>query len=137
MGVERINSLFFLYEMVEMPDFIVIFASLNNNYNFYNMKTTIIENSEKKALVSFAGELDTAAVKNLNTALEPLLADAGKEITLDFNGLEYISSAGMRVLLALNKSAVEKGGKVIIIGMKEDIKQIFQLTGFDNIFEII
>lgn len=101
------------------------------------MKTTIIENSEKKALVSFAGELDTAAVKNLNTALEPLLADAGKEITLDFNGLEYISSAGMRVLLALNKSAVEKGGKVIIIGMKEDIKQIFQLTGFDNIFEII
>ncbi|MCQ2095610.1 MAG: STAS domain-containing protein [Bacteroidaceae bacterium] len=100
------------------------------------MTTKIIENKEKTALVSFSGELDTTAVNDVRTTLEPLMKDPGKEITLDFSQLEYISSAGMRVLLALNKNATATNGKVIIKGMREDIKQLFQLTGFDSIFEM-
>ena len=68
--------------------------------------------------------------------LAPVMNDAGKQIILDFTKLNYIASSGMRMLLMLNKKAREKGGSVTIKGMSEDILQIFQMVGFDNIFNI-
>ena len=68
--------------------------------------------------------------------LAPVMNDAGKQIILDFTKLNYIASSGMRMLLMLNKKAREKGGSVAIKGMSEDILQIFQMVGFDNIFDI-
>ena len=61
---------------------------------------------------------------------------AGKKITLDFTNLDYISSSGLRVLILLNKKAKEQGGHVTIVGMKDNILQIFQIVGFDKIFTI-
>lgn len=100
------------------------------------MTIDIITNDATKALVELAGELDTAAVQGLNEKLNPLMEDAGKQITIDFAKLEYISSAGMRVLLLLNKKASEMGGSVTLTNMSEDILQIFQLVGFDKVFTI-
>lgn len=100
------------------------------------MTVNIIENSENRAIIEFKGELDTVAAQTLTETLAPVMNDAGKQITIDFSGLEYISSAGMRVLLQLNKMANEKDGSVTIIGMSEDILQIFQLVGFDKVFTI-
>ncbi|MBQ0020784.1 MAG: STAS domain-containing protein [Bacteroidales bacterium] len=100
------------------------------------MTINIITNDADKAIVEFAGELDTVAAQGLAEKLSSVMTDAGKAITLDFSKLEYISSAGMRVLLQLNKNAIEKGGNVSITGMSEDILQIFQLVGFDKLFSI-
>lgn len=100
------------------------------------MTINIKENSASKAIVELKGELDTAAVENFKAKIDPIMADAGKQIIIDFTDLEYISSAGMRVLLLLNKNATEKGGSMTIVGMKEDILQIFQMVGFDNMFTI-
>ncbi|MCQ2220988.1 MAG: STAS domain-containing protein [Prevotella sp.] len=100
------------------------------------MTINIITNDAEKALIEFAGELDTVAAQGLTDKLSPVMTDAGKAITIDFSNLEYISSAGMRVLLQLNKNAMEKGGSVSIVGMSEDILQIFQLVGFDKLFSI-
>ena len=101
------------------------------------MKLEIIENSAEKTVISLNGELDSNAAPQFATDMEPVMNEAGKEILLDFTDLEYISSAGMRTILLLNKTVNAKGGKVIIKGMSEDIRQIFHLTGFDALLEIL
>lgn len=100
------------------------------------MLINIKEKSADNVIIELCGELDTAAVEVFKEKIEPVMNDAGKHITVDFNNLEYISSAGMRVLLLLNKNATQNGGSVTIVGMKEDILQIFQMVGFDNMFTI-
>ena len=100
------------------------------------MEVRIIQNTAESAVITFEGHLDSSASEILPEKLAPVMNDAGKQIILDFTKLNYIASSGMRMLLMLNKKAVEKGGRVAIKGMNEDILQIFQMVGFDNIFDI-
>ncbi len=101
------------------------------------MKFTITENNAETIAIALKGELDTLAAQSFATDMQQVMEDAGKKITVDFSELEYISSAGMRTILLLQKNANAKGGKVTIVGMSEDIKQIFQMTGFDQMIEIL
>ena len=64
------------------------------------------------------------------------MENADKEITLDCTHLEYISSSGLRLLLTIRKEASAKGGKVIVAHINDDIKKVFMMTGFYNLFEI-
>ncbi len=98
-----------------------------------NIKT----NDANKALVEIGNQLDTAATQELTEQLLPIIDNKGKQITLDFSNLEYISSSGLRTLLLFNKKAKEIGGSISLIGLKENILQIFQIVGFDTLFTII
>ena len=69
--------------------------------------------------------------------IEPLLANADKEIILDCTALEYISSSGLRLLLTIRKEAAARGGKVVIAHINDDIKSVFMMTGFYNLFEMV
>jgi anti-sigma B factor antagonist len=69
--------------------------------------------------------------------MTPLMENADKEITLDCTNLEYISSSGLRLFLALRKETSLKGGKVIIKNINDEIKKVFMMTGFFNLFEIV
>ncbi len=60
----------------------------------------------------------------------------GRLDTLDCNNLEYISSSGLRLFLTIRKEAAAKGGKVIIENINDEIKKVFMMTGFYNLFEI-
>jgi anti-sigma B factor antagonist len=86
------------------------------------------------ALVS--GRLDTPAAVKAQQEIIPLLENANKEITLDCTDLEYISSSGLRLFLTIRKETAAKGGKVIIQNISEDIRKVFMMTGFFNLFEI-
>ncbi len=97
-----------------------------------NIKT----NNADKALIEIGGQLDTDAAQELTEQLLPIIDNIGKQITLDFSNLEYISSSGLRALLFFNKKAKENGGSISLIGMKENILQIFQIVGFDALFTI-
>ena len=83
-----------------------------------------------------SGRLDTPTSTTAQQEITPLLENADKEITLDCTALEYISSSGLRLLLTIRKEAGIKGGKVIIEHISEDIKKVFMMTGFYNLFEI-
>lgn len=83
-----------------------------------------------------SGRLDTPAAVAAQQEIAPLLENADKEITLDCTNLEYISSSGLRLLLAIRKQASAKGGKVIVTHISDDIKKVFVMTGFYNLFEI-
>lgn len=81
------------------------------------------------------GRLDTAASPETEKAMSPLLDAQGKDIIIDCTQLEYISSSGLRIFLGILKSAQSKGGHVYIKGISNDIRAVFAMTGFINLFE--
>ena len=81
-----------------------------------------------------SGRLDTVTAPELETALERALDDA-KELCFDFKELEYISSAGLRVLLKAQKIMNTKG-KMKVTGANETIMEVFDITGFVDILTI-
>jgi anti-sigma B factor antagonist len=94
-------------------------------------------NEENDGLrASFEGRLDTPAAVKAQQEVEPLIENADKTIILDCTNLEYISSSGLRLFLTIRKEAGSKGGKVIIENINEDIRKVFMMTGFFNLFEI-
>jgi anti-sigma B factor antagonist len=84
----------------------------------------------------FNGRLDTPAAVKAQQEIGPLLENADKEIILDCTNLEYISSSGLRLFLTVRKEASVKGGKVIIQNINEEIRKVFMMTGFFNLFDI-
>jgi anti-sigma B factor antagonist len=87
-------------------------------------------------LAMVSGRLDTPAAAKAQQEITPLLEAADKEITLDCTNLEYISSSGLRLFLTIRKETAAKGGKVIIRNINEEIRKVFMMTGFLNLFEI-
>ena len=84
--------------------------------------------------VALEGRLDTTTAPELEKALQAADASVTKLI-LDFAGLAYVSSAGLRVLLTTQKK-MNKQGKMIIRNVCDDIKEIFEITGFLDILTI-
>lgn len=82
------------------------------------------------------GRLDTPAAVQATKDMQPLMEHADKEITLDCEQLDYISSSGLRLFLTLRKETAAKGGKVVIEKINDEIKKVFMMTGFYNLFDI-
>jgi len=82
------------------------------------------------------GRLDTAVSQEVATAVQPVIEQANKTIVLDCKELSYISSSGLRIFLTIRKAAAGKGGKVIVRDINNEIRQVFMMTGFLNLFEI-
>ena len=95
----------------------------------------IIKNQNGKTLtVALEGRLDTTTAPRLEGELKETI-DAAEKLILDFQKLEYISSAGLRVLLSAQK-VMNRQGKMVIRGVKPDIMEIFDVTGFVDILNI-
>ncbi len=89
----------------------------------------------KKLEYLLEGRLDTTTSPQLQEDLEKSL-DPVEELVLNFEKLEYISSAGLRVLLVAQKT-MTKQGKVIVTNVNESIMEIFDVTGFSDILTIV
>ena len=86
------------------------------------------------AVFSLEGRLDTVTAPELENALQGAL-DGVTELTLDFEKLDYISSAGLRVLLAAQKR-MNCQGSMKLVHVNETIMEIFEVTGFTDILTI-
>ena len=96
-------------------------------------------NIKKEAGVTTAflsGRLDTPASLEVAPSFEELQVGAAGTTVLDCTELSYISSSGLRLFLSLRKAAAEKGGKVIVKNISNEIRTVFMMTGFLNLFEI-
>jgi anti-anti-sigma factor len=82
------------------------------------------------------GRLDTTTAPQFQEALIPSF-DEAKEIVLDFAGLEYISSAGLRVLMTGQKTSKAKGTALTVKNVSDEIMEIFEVTNFTDILTII
>lgn len=96
---------------------------------------TVTKTLEDKILnVKVDGRLDTATAPELEKELEEVLGEA-EELVFDFEGLEYMSSAGLRILLATQKKMSAKGG-MKVTNVNDVISEIFEITGFSDILTI-
>ena len=84
--------------------------------------------------ITITGRLDTTTAPQLEAEFKQSISGVEK-LVLDFAGLEYLSSAGLRVLLAAQK-VMNKQGEMIIRNVNETINEIFEVTGFIDILTI-
>lgn len=84
--------------------------------------------------VSIAGKIDTLTAPALDRDLQAD-CEAAQAMVLDFNQVDYISSAGLRILLRLHKRMAPKGG-MRIIHANETVREVFSITGFIDLFSI-
>ena len=89
---------------------------------------------ENVCTLEIGGRLDTVTAPELESVLKEIPAEVTK-LVLDFKELEYISSAGLRVLLSAQK-AMNKQGKMVIRNVCPDIMEVFEITGFSDILTI-
>jgi anti-anti-sigma factor len=87
-------------------------------------------------LVSPHGRIDSTTSVILERHLQGLAAAGKTRIVVDFSGVDYISSAGLRVMLALAKRGRDQKGRVALFGMNDSVRQVFELAGFVALFTI-
>jgi anti-anti-sigma factor len=82
------------------------------------------------------GRLDNVSAPALGSRLEAAMAEPGSRLVLDFDRLDYISSAGFRVLLVAAKAAETEGRRLVLCGLRGPVRQLFDLGGFLDLFNI-
>lgn len=85
-------------------------------------------------MIALEGRLDTTTAPQLEAELKQSIA-GNTELILDFTKLEYLSSAGLRVLLTAQK-VMNKQGKMVVRGVNDVIAEVFEVTGFADILTI-
>ena len=96
---------------------------------------TIEQKKENESLIlTVSGELTALTAEQLSAAVKSAIAETGCLI-LDFSNLEYVASAGLRVLLDSKKLLDAGGGKLIVRNVSEAIMRTFEITGFSDILD--
>lgn len=83
-----------------------------------------------------SGRIDAVEAEQFDIYMQPLMEHADKNLVIDCTELEYISSPGLRTFLTLRKKVANNGGSLIVTNINDDIRSIFTLTGFFNLFDI-
>ena len=86
-------------------------------------------------IVGIAGSLDSTTSPEAQKALDAVLAGARK-VALDFSELDYISSAGLRVLLGAAKKLRASGGTLRTFGLNPSVREVFEISGFSAILAV-
>ena len=87
--------------------------------------------------LAVAGRLDTITSVQLSNEFEKIFAEGASNLLLDFKELDYISSAGLRILLVAQKQVTSLGTKMEISGVSDSVKDVFNITGFSGILTIL
>ena len=88
------------------------------------------------AVVSVKGRIDALTAGEFEKSLAELMEGGNCIQVIDFTGLEYISSAGLRSILSTAKQLKAKDGKMIFTGLQGPVKDVFKISGFGSIFKI-
>ena len=95
-----------------------------------------IKNEGTKTIVTLNGRIDTTNADRFQADIEPLMNMPNPDIDIDCSGMTYTSSQGLRIFLSLQKSVLAHGGKMVMLGMNPQVKEVFDITGFSNIIAI-
>ena len=94
-----------------------------------------IEKNDSTVNVAVTGRIDTTTAPQLEEAILPEI-DGASEVVIDFKNLEYISSAGLRLLLMLQKKMNASNGSFKILNVNDFVMEVFEMTGFKDILTI-
>ena len=96
--------------------------------------TIEIKKNAAETILQIAGRLDTITAPSLDKTIHEEIGDT-KNLVLDLKSLEYISSAGLRVLLGAQKK-MQKIGSMKVVNVCEEVMEVFEMTGFADILVI-
>jgi anti-anti-sigma factor len=94
------------------------------------------EKEKNTIVISVKGKIDAVTAPDFEKALANLIAQGENTLLLNLIGLEYISSAGLRSILATAKQLKTKNGKILFSGLRGPVKDVFNISGFGTIFKI-
>ena len=96
--------------------------------------TMEIKKNKEETVIEIVGRLDTITAPALDKTIQEDLGET-KNLVLDVKGMEYISSAGLRVLLAAQKK-MQKIGSMKVVHVCQEVMEVFEMTGFADILVI-
>ena len=96
--------------------------------------TIEIKKNATETIIEIVGRLDTITAPALDKTINEDIGDT-KNLVLDVKGMEYISSAGLRVLLGAQKK-MQKIGSMKVVNVREEVMEVFEMTGFADILVI-
>ncbi|MBQ4402858.1 MAG: anti-sigma factor antagonist, partial [Selenomonadaceae bacterium] len=120
-----------LCPLVMLKKYIVTY---NPKENFRDVEISS-ERDGENLTVKISGKLDTNSANAANKEILSML-DGVKNLMFDLNGLEYISSAGLRILIAAMKKIRAQGGTMTLKNVSEQVKEVLEMTGFAQIFSV-
>jgi len=87
-------------------------------------------------VLEIKGEVDAYTSQDLNKTLADVLGDGYHQIVVELSQMTFISSAGIRALLYAQREAVQLGGEVRLVGPTDQVRRIFEIAGFFELFQI-
>jgi len=87
-------------------------------------------------IISISGRMDTANAKDIEAKLNEVIDKNSSKIIINLAAVDYISSSGLRVLLAAYKRQGQKNNTLVVVSVQPSIEKIFRITGLDRIFTI-
>ncbi len=96
----------------------------------------ILDSDHNVRVLAPSGRLDAAGARPLDSELQTQLSQGRTRLVVDLSDTRYISSNGLRVMLHARKDAEQQGGALKLCGLSPRLKEIFEMVGFDKVFEI-
>lgn len=97
----------------------------------------IQENQGGINIFKLNGRLDSNTSQGFEKKIFQAIDDGSKNMVIDFKDLEYISSAGLRVILKATKALKREDGKMLLCDMQDYVKEVFEIAGFDSFLPIV
>ncbi len=95
-----------------------------------------IEEQKNRKLVRLEGRLDATTTPALEVKISKVLEENKQFMLIDFSKVDYLSSAGMRLLLSATKKIKAHGGKLVFCAMSDEVMEIIKMAGFERILAI-
>ena len=98
----------------------------------------IVESKQNDvSIFKLTGRLDSNTSPGLEQKLATAMENGAKNMILDFENLDYISSAGLRIILKTTKDLKRADGRIILCSMQNYVKEVFEIAGFDSFLPIV
>ena len=92
--------------------------------------------NDKALVITADGRLDTTTASGFESRCLEMISAGDKNIVIDLQGIEYISSAGLRSILSVGKKVRADGGNLVFCNLKGMVREVFEISGFSSIFTI-
>ena len=95
-----------------------------------------LEEIERRILLRLDGRLDSSSIQILERKIDKLIEERHYHLLLDFTRVDYLSSAGLRVLLSAAKKLKAKKGTFVLFSLQDEVTEVVKMAGFDRILQI-
>jgi len=97
------------------------------------IKRTKVENY---AVISLTGDMDAYDAEAFDGVVNEVINSGDRDVIVDFSGLKYISSSGLRALITLRKQVLKKGGKLGLVSLSDKVLEVFKVSKLLGIFDV-